>query len=115
MNPAFQMIVGKPAPMPRGIAARPLADAATRRSVAESHTSAQIPRTGDPSALGYSARGDQAPRGIVVLMLSSAVVLAPIPLISVVPALVIVLITPAYLEGDGPLLLIALLERPSWC
>jgi hypothetical protein len=39
--------------------------------------------------------------GIVVVMLSSAVVLAPIPLTSVVPAMVITLISLAYLEEDG--------------
>ena len=47
--------------------------------------------------------------GFVVVMLSSAVVLAPIPLTSIVPALVIALISLAYLEEDGLLLLIALL------
>ena len=46
--------------------------------------------------------------GIVVVILSCTVVLAPIPLTSVVPALVIALISLAYLEEDGLLLLIAL-------
>ena len=47
--------------------------------------------------------------GVVVVMLNSAVVLAPIPLTNVVPALVIALISLAYLEEDGLVLLIALL------
>jgi hypothetical protein len=46
--------------------------------------------------------------GVVVVILSCAIVLAPIPLTSVVPALVIALIALAYLEEDGLLLLIAL-------
>jgi hypothetical protein len=43
------------------------------------------------------------------VMLNSAVVLAPIPLTNVVPALVIALISLAYLEEDGLVLSIALL------
>ena len=46
--------------------------------------------------------------GAVVLMLSVTLVLFPIPLSNVVPATVIALISLAYLEEDGILLLIAL-------
>src|ERR1039457_1099498 len=47
--------------------------------------------------------------GIVVMILSTAVVFAPVPLSNVVPALLIALISLAYLEEDGLLLSIALL------
>jgi hypothetical protein len=47
--------------------------------------------------------------GVVVVILDVPVVAAPIPLASVVPAGVIVLIALAYLEEDGLLLAIALL------
>ena len=47
--------------------------------------------------------------GAVVIILDALIVLAPIPLTNVVPALVIALISLAYLEEDGLLLLIALL------
>ena len=46
--------------------------------------------------------------GIVVALLAITVVVSPIPLSSVVPALVIALISLAYLEEDGLLLLIGL-------
>jgi hypothetical protein len=47
--------------------------------------------------------------GIVVAILSASLVFIPIPLSNVVPALVIALISLAYLEEDGLLLLIGLL------
>jgi hypothetical protein len=47
--------------------------------------------------------------GTVIIILDALIVLAPIPLTNVVPALVIALISLAYLEEDGLLLLIALL------
>jgi hypothetical protein len=47
--------------------------------------------------------------GVVVLLLTVLLLLAPVPMIQVVPALVIVLISMAYLEEDGILLSIALL------
>ena len=47
--------------------------------------------------------------GAVVVMLSTTLVLIPIPLSNVVPALVIALISLAYLEEDGILLSVALL------
>ena len=46
--------------------------------------------------------------GIVVVLLTVTVVFSPIPLSSVVPALMIALISLAYLEEDGLLLLISL-------
>jgi hypothetical protein len=47
--------------------------------------------------------------GAVVMLLGIVMVLAPIPLSNVVPALVIALISLAYLEEDGLALTIALL------
>ena len=47
--------------------------------------------------------------GTIVVVLSATLVFIPIPLSNIVPALVIVLISLAYLEEDGVLLSIALL------
>jgi hypothetical protein len=47
--------------------------------------------------------------GIIVVILNTIVVLIPIPLSNVIPALVIALISLAYLEEDGLVLSIALL------
>ena len=47
--------------------------------------------------------------GAIVLLLSVTLVFIPLPLSNVVPALVIALLSLAYLEEDGILLLIALL------
>jgi len=47
--------------------------------------------------------------GTVVLLLSISLVFSPIPLSNIVPALLIALISLAYLEEDGLLLVIALL------
>lgn len=58
-----------------------------------------------PTPLGTTKR----PVGTVVVMLDAIVVFAPIPLSNVVPALVIALISLAYIEEDGILLSIALL------
>jgi hypothetical protein len=107
--PAFQMIVGKPAPtFPRCVDARPLPTryfaALLRRAIPVlRHLERMIrPRWATP----FEATKRLV--GIVVVILSCTVVLAPIPLTSVVPALVIALISLAYLEEDGLLLLIAL-------
>ena len=47
--------------------------------------------------------------GVVVLLLTVVLLLAPVSMIQVVPALVIVMISLAYIEEDGILLSIALL------
>jgi hypothetical protein len=107
--PAFQMILGKPAPtFPRWVAARPLPTryiaALLRRVIPVLRFVEQMirPRWDTP----FEATKRLV--GVVVVILSCAIVLAPIPLTSVVPALVIALIALAYLEEDGLLLLIAL-------
>jgi hypothetical protein len=108
--PALEMIAGRVAPVfPRRIATRPLP---TRHL-------ARVVRRAIP-VLRYLERAIH-PRwhtplevtkrvvGVVVLMLTVLLLLAPVPMIQVVPALVIVLISLAYLEEDGILLSIALL------
>jgi hypothetical protein len=110
MIPAFQMIAGKPAPVfPRRIAVHPLP---TR------HLAALVQRT---APLFRCLEKILHPRwhtpleatkrlvGAVVMLLSATLVFTPIPLSNVVPALVIALISLAYLEEDGLVLLIALL------
>jgi hypothetical protein len=47
--------------------------------------------------------------GAVIVLLSATLVFIPIPLSNVIPALVIALVSLAYLEEDGLLLSIALL------
>jgi hypothetical protein len=110
MIPALQMIAGKPAPVfPRRIAAR---------SLPTRHLAAVVQRS--VPVLGYletviHPRWHTPPEatkrlvGAVVAMLSATLVLIPIPLSNVVPALLIVLISLAYLEEDGILLAVALL------
>ena len=108
--PALEMIAGRVAPVfPRRIATRPLP---TRHL-------ARVVRRAIP-VLRYLERAIH-PRwhtplevtkrvvGVVVLLLTVLLLLAPVPMIQVVPALVIVMISLAYLEEDGVLLSIALL------
>jgi hypothetical protein len=110
MIPAFQMIAGKPTPIfPRSIAARPLP---TRHLAALMQRAIPVLRRLEKIIHPrWSTPLEPTKRlvGIVVVMLNSAVVLAPIPLTNVVPALVIALISLAYLEEDGLVLSIALL------
>lgn len=114
MIPAFQMVAGKPSPIfPRCIAAHPLR---TR------HFAALVQRA--VPVLGYVEKivhprwptpfeATKRLVGAVVAVLSATLVLSPIPLSNVLPALVIALIALAYLEQDGLLLLIALLAAVS--
>ena len=108
--PALEMIAGRVAPVfPRRIATRPLP---TRHL-------ARVMRRAIP-VLRYLERAVH-PRwrtplevtkpvvGVVVLLLTVLMLLAPVPMIQVVPALVIVMISLAYIEEDGVLLSIALL------
>jgi hypothetical protein len=110
MIPAFQMIAGKPAPVfPRRLANRALPTrhlgALVQRCVPGLRYIETIihPRWHTP--LGPTRRIV----GIVVALLSLTLVVSPIPFSNVVPALVIALISIAYLEEDGALLSVALL------
>jgi hypothetical protein len=110
MMPAFQMITGKAAPVfPRRIAAHPLPArylaAVLQRSVPVLKYLEHVvhPRWHTPVEV------TKRTVGAVVFMLSVTLVFIPLPLSNVVPALVIALLSLAYLEEDGVLLLIALL------
>jgi hypothetical protein len=110
MIPAFQMIAGQPGPVfPRRIAARPLPTrhlaALVQRAVPVLRYLEKMIHPRWPTPLEATKRLV----GTIVVMLSITLVFAPIPLSNVVPATVIALISLAYLEEDGLLLLIALL------
>jgi len=107
---ALQMIAGRSSPaFPRRIAerplpTRPLAAAVQRAIPAVKYLEKLIhPRWG--AAHGATKRVV----GIVVFMLSVMLVVIPLPLSNVIPAIVIALIALAHLEEDGLLLSIALL------
>ena len=106
---AFQMIAGRSAPtFPRRLTTRPIP---TRRLAGLVQRAVPIlrvlekvihPRWRTPLEITKRLVG------AIVLILSATLVLTPIPLGNVVPALVIALISLAYLEEDGALLIIAL-------
>jgi hypothetical protein len=108
--PAFQMIAGQPAPVfPRRIAAHPLPTqhlaALVQRAVPLLRYLEKLIYPRWPAPFEPTKRLV----GAVVLILSASLVFVPIPLSNVIPALVIALISLAYLEEDGLVLLIALL------
>jgi len=110
MVPAFQMIEGRPAPVfPRRIAAHPFPTrhlaALVQRAVPVLRYLEKMIHPRWPTPLEATKRLV----GAVVLILNITVVSTPIPLGAVVPAMVIALISLAYLEEDGLLLAIALL------
>jgi hypothetical protein len=109
MIPAFQMIAGKPAPVfPRRIAAHSLPArhlaAVVQRSVPMLRHLERVVHPRWPTPVEATKRLV----GAVVVILSATLVFIPIPLSNVIPALVIVLIAPAYIEEDGLLHSIAL-------
>ena len=107
--PALEMIAGHAAPVfPRRIATRSLPTrylAVVRRAIPVLRylEKATHPRWHTP----YEATKRVV--GFVVLLLDALLLLTPVPMIQVVPGLVIVLLSLAYLEEDGVLLSIALL------
>jgi hypothetical protein len=107
---AFQMIADRPAPVfPRCIAARPLPTrhlaALLQRAVPVLRYLEKVVHPRWPTPFDATKRLV----GVVVVILSAALVLVPIPLSNIVPALVIALISLAYLQEDGLLLSIAVL------
>jgi hypothetical protein len=108
--PAVQMIAGRPAPIfPRWIA---------DRSLPTRHLGAVVQRA--VSVLKYLEkvvwpRWPTPPEvtkrvvGIFVVLLSARLLLSPIPLSNILPAVLIALISLGYLEEDGVLLSISLL------
>ncbi len=110
MIPAFQMIAGHMAPVfPRRIADRPLSTrhlaAMVQRAVPVLRYLEKIIHPRWPISPGVMKRVV----GLVILLLAVTLIVIPVPLSNVVPALTIALISLAYLEEDGLLLLVALL------
>jgi hypothetical protein len=110
LAPAIEMIAGRRAPtFPRRIADLPLPSrrlAAVVRRVVPSLTYVERvirPRWRLP--LGTSKRLV----GVAVLLLTVLLLLTPLPLIQVVPGLIIVALSVAYVEDDGLLLSLGLL------
>ena len=110
MIPAFQMIMGRPAPVfPHRIAMHSLPTrylaAVLQRSVPVLRYLENVvhPRWHTPPEMTKRLIGS------IVLLISATLVFIPIPLSNVVPALTIALISLAYLEEDGVLLSITLL------
>jgi hypothetical protein len=108
--PAFQMIMGRPVPVfPRRIAAHQLPTrylaVVLQRSVPLLRYLEHVihPRWHTPPEV------TKRTVGAIVLMLSVTLVFIPLPLSNVVPAVVIALLSLAYIEEDGILLVIALL------
>jgi hypothetical protein len=102
MIPAFQMIAGKPAPVfPRRVATRSLPTkyfaAVVQRSLPVLRYLEKVvhPRWHTP------LEATKRLVGTIVVVLSATLVFIPIPLSNIVPALVIALISLAYLEEDG--------------
>ncbi len=108
--PAFEMIAGHTAPVfPCRIADRPLPTrhlaAVVQRAVPVLRYLEKIIHPRWPLSPGVMKRVV----GLVVLLLAVTLIVVPVPLSNVVPALAIALISLAYLEEDGLMLLIALL------
>lgn len=114
MIPALQMIAGQPVPVfPRRIAAWPLPTrhlaALVKRAVPVLKYMEKVIHPRWPTPFEATKRLV----GTVVVILNITLLVTPIPLSNVVPALVIALISLAYLEEDGILLSIALLAAVS--
>src|SRR5664279_2921058 len=110
MIPAFQMIAGQHMPVfPHRIAVRPLPTrhlaALVQRAVPVLRYLEKLIHPRWPTPLDATKRLV----GAVVVLLNITLLFTPVPLSNVVPALVIALISLAYLEEDGLLLSIALL------
>jgi hypothetical protein len=107
---ACQVIAGRSAPFfPRFIAARPLPSRYLAAGVARTvPVLRRVERIVHPRWSGV-LRPMRRTAAVVVVLLCTLMVLAPIPFVSVVPASTVALIALAYLEEDGLLLAIALL------
>jgi hypothetical protein len=107
---AAQMTVGRPGPaFPRRIAAHPLPTRHLvrlgRQPILALKSLERVIRPRWPMPFGATKRVI----GIVVLLLTCLILLAPVPLTNVPPAADIALISLAYIEEDGVLLAIALM------
>jgi len=109
MIPAFQMIAGQPAPVfPRRVASHPFPTrhlaALVQRAVPVLRYLEKMIHPRWPTPLEATKRLV----GAVIVILNATLLFTPLPLSNIVPALVIALISLAYLEEDGLLLSIAL-------
>jgi hypothetical protein len=108
--PAVQMIAGRSAPIfPRWIADRSLPTkhlgAVVQRAVSVLRYLETVVRPRWPTSSAVTKRVV----GIFVVLLSARLLLSPIPLSNILPAVLIALISLGYLEEDGLLLSISLL------
>ena len=108
--PAFQMIAGRPAPVfPRWIADRPMPTKhlgpVVQRAISMLKYLEQVVRPRCPTPPELTKRVV----GIFVVLLSARLLLMPVPLSNILPAVLIALISLGYLEEDGILLLLGLL------
>jgi hypothetical protein len=108
--PAIEMIAGKSAPnFPNRIANYPLPthqlSVAVRRTLPALRHLEKIIRPRWQLPLATTKRLV----GIAVFLLTALLLLTPLPLIQVVPGIVIIILSVAYLEDDGLLLLLGLL------
>jgi hypothetical protein len=108
--PAFQMIAGRPAPIfPRWIAARPLPTRHLGAVVQRAVTVLRCVEKAIYPRWHFPPTTTKRIVGIAIMMLSARLILVPFPLSNIIPALVIALISLAYLEEDGLTLSIAVL------
>jgi hypothetical protein len=110
MFPAFQMIAGRSVPVfPRRIAAYPLP--ARHLSALINRAVPVLKRLETITHPRWHTPPEATKRvvGLVVMMLGATLIFIPIPLSNVVPALAIAMISLAYLEEDGLLLMVGLL------
>jgi hypothetical protein len=108
--PAFQMIAGRSAPIfPRWIADRPLPTRhlgpVVQRAISVLKYLEKMVRPRCPTPPELTKRIV----GVFVVLLSARLLLMPIPLSNILPAVLIALISLGYLEEDGALLAISLL------
>ena len=108
--PAFQMIIGRPAPLfPAWIAARTVS---TQRLGGALQRAIPVLKYLERSIHPRWRVPPEATKrivGIAVMLLTLRLLLTPIPLSNVPPALLILIISLAYLEDDGLILAIGLL------
>jgi hypothetical protein len=108
--PAFQMIAGRPAPIfPRWIAARPLPTRHLGAVVQRAVTVLRCVEKAIYPRWHFPPTTTKRVVGIAIIMLSARLILVPFPFSNIIPALVIALISLAYLEEDGLTLSIAVL------
>jgi hypothetical protein len=106
--PAFEMILGRSVPtFPRRVAIHPLRTASLTSVVRRALPVVMAPEKIVHPRWHISAGGSMRAVGIAVLVVS-VLFLVPLPLIQIVPALLVALMSLAYLEEDGLLLCLSL-------